>query len=114
MDDGEEEWRGHEDYKTREAAFQEAAEYNRKRIEGAENCSQIFDWAIVVESGEVVSTGLCTMKFADGNQVGWESLAFHRPVRIIHPTQEEIDRFGGDLMEWVADDAETETEAATA
>lgn len=73
---------------SRGTALRWAAEFNREQI--GEGKADV--WAVVVEIGEAVeSLSLTTTDFS--GDLGVQKSEVHRPVRVVRPTAEEVDRF---------------------
>ena len=73
---------------TRDQGFAEVAEFNAQAIE--QSPGGRTDWAILIEFGRQVD-GCSSFNFSDG--VGVEHEHVDRPVRVVRPTPEEIDRY---------------------
>ena len=75
-------------YVHRKEALVAAARHNAQQLKLP--ADETLDWAVVVEIGEPLwrrYRSECVVKMA----VGWEDTDLVRPVRVIHPTAEEVE-----------------------
>lgn len=80
-----------DEFDSRDEALQYAADANQAALAAAQ---WRFDWEVVCEVGSH-DRRHSTHLHLNGNVVGYEELSIIRPVRIIAPTPEEIERFAG-------------------
>lgn len=73
----------------RTTALRLAAERNRQRL--AEGAAWDGQWSVVVEHGEILPITWTSLEFA--GDLGIERLIYHRVVRLVRPTEDEIAQF---------------------